>query len=232
MEDGPCLVFLFFYQILFFNLKWIQNGIYQPKFNNQSMSTELVIYNTYNAVLVDLSFGQLWDEFIAWNPFCPSFPNNLTFSCNFTSTLIPYPIFLLFQKVSELMIRCFNHSCITCNQVGDLCTRTTSSIDLVKLPTLPSYSKDSYVILNCLWSSSDKVSSNLNILTLFVVGTIGSFSSPSLFCSLLRERKLPVWWFEVIWWLTIFSRYQYLFFQSIILIWCYISQHDCSYIFN
>ena len=125
--------------------------------------------------LVDLSFGQLWDELIAWNPFCPSFPNNQLFTPNFVSLLIPYPIFLLSQKVSELMIRCFSLSCITCNQVGGLCARTTSSVDLVKLPALPSKSKDSYMILNCLLSSLDKVSSNLNILTLLVVGTIGLF---------------------------------------------------------
>ena len=142
--------------------------------------------------LVDLSFGQLWDEYITWNPLCPLFPNNLFFSSNFVSILTLYPIFLLFQKVSKLIIRCFNLSCITCNQVGGFCARTTSSVDLVKLPTLPSNSKDSYMILNCLWFSLDKVSSNLNILTLLVIGTIGSFPSPSLLCSLLRERKLPV----------------------------------------
>ena len=128
-------------------------------------------------------------KFLICNPFCPLFPNNLFFSSNFVSILIPNSIFLLFQKVSELIIRYFNLSCITCNQAGGLCARTTSSVDLVKLPALPSKSKDSYMISNCLWLSSDKVSSNFIILTVLVVETIGSFPSPSLLCSLFRERK-------------------------------------------
>ena len=53
MEDGPCLVLLVFYQTLFFSIRSeFKNGIHQPKFNNQhfNLSTELIIYNTYNAV--------------------------------------------------------------------------------------------------------------------------------------------------------------------------------------
>ena len=47
-------------------------------------------------------------------------------------------------------------------------------------------------MLKCLQSSSDKVSSNCNILTLFVEETTGFSSSPSLLCPLPREGKLPI----------------------------------------
>ena len=142
--------------------------------------------------LVDFSFSQWLHKSPICNPFCFLFPHNLSFLCGFIFLLILYPLFLLFQKVSELIIKCFNLSCITCNQAGGFCAKTTSSVDLVKLPTLPSKSKDSYMISNCLWSSSVKVSSNFNILTQFVVEVIDSPSSLSLLCSLLRERKLSI----------------------------------------
>ena len=142
--------------------------------------------------LVDLSFGQWLDESLICSPFCPLFSHSLFFLSDFVFLLTLYPLFLLFQKVSELIMRCFILSCITCSQVGGFCAKTTSSIDLVKLPTLPSKSKDSYMISNCLWSLSVRVSSNFNIFTQFVVGAIDSSSSLSLLCSLLGERKLPI----------------------------------------
>ena len=142
--------------------------------------------------LVDFSFGQWLEESPMCNSFHFLFPHNLFFLSDFIFLLTLYPLFLLFQKVSELIMRCFNLSCITCNQAGGFCAKTTSSVDLVKLPALPSKSKDSYMISNCLWSSSVRVSSNFNILTQFVVEVIDSPSSLSLPCSLLRERKLPI----------------------------------------
>ena len=160
---------------------WSENQLFHWKSNRMR---NLHAY-TYIAVFSRFAFWPTVGWTHSLESFRPSFPNNLLFPPNFVSNLIPFPIFLLFQKVSELMIRCFNLSCITCSQVGGFCARTTSSVDLVKLPALPSKSKDSYMILNCLLSSSDKVSSHLNILTLLVMGTIGSSSSPLLFCSLL-----------------------------------------------
>ena len=142
--------------------------------------------------LVDLSFSKWLDEFLICSPFCPLFCHNLFFLSDFIFLLTLNPLFLLFQKVSELIMRCFNLSCITCSQVGGFCAKTTSSIDLVKLPALPSKSKDSYMISNCLWSSSVRVSSNFYIFTQFVMGAIDSSSSLSLLCSLLGERKLPI----------------------------------------
>ena len=40
------------------------------------------------------------------NSFCFLFPHNLSFLCGFIFLLILYPLFLLFQKVSELVIKC------------------------------------------------------------------------------------------------------------------------------
>ena len=140
----------------------------------------------------DVGGGGPLDEFLICNPFCLLFSHSLFFLSDFVFLLTLYPLFLLFQKVSELIMRCFNLSCITCNQAGGFCAKTTSSVDLVKLPALPSKSKDSYMISNCLWSSSVRVSSNFNIFTWFVMGVIDSSSSLSLLCSLLGERKLPI----------------------------------------
>ena len=142
--------------------------------------------------LADFSFGQWLDESPMCNPFCFLFPHNLFFLYDFIFLLNLYPLFLLSWKVSKLIIRCFNLWCITCNQAGGFWARTTSRVDLVKLPALPSKSKDSYMISNCLWSSSVRVSLNFNILTQSVAEVIDSPSSLSLLCSLLRERKLPI----------------------------------------
>ena len=50
-----------------------------------------------------------------------------------------------------------------------------------------------YIISNCLWSLSVRVSSNFNILTQLVMG-VQYIHLPSFhyFRSLLRERKLPI----------------------------------------
>ena len=68
--------------------------------------------------LVDFSFSQWLDESPMCNSFCFLFPHNLFFLSDFIFLLTLYPLFLLFQKVSKLITRCFNLSCITCNQAG------------------------------------------------------------------------------------------------------------------
>ena len=72
--------------------------------------------------LAVFSFGQWLDESPMCNSFCFLFPQNLFFLHSFL--LILYPLLLLFQKVSKLIMRCFNLSCITSNQAGGCWAKT------------------------------------------------------------------------------------------------------------
>ena len=119
--------------------------------------------------------------------------HNLSFLCGFIFLLILYPLFLLFWKVSKLIIKCFITSHVL--------LVTKQEIFVLKLPqvlTWSSYPPYPLRVRIHIWFQIVcdlrllKVSSNFNILTQFVVEVIDLPSSLSLLCSLLRERKLSI----------------------------------------